>query len=707
MILEGGSFSGRERNCAFLNTKGGRFGNISGVSGLDFADDGRGLATVDWDHDGDLDVWLANRTGPQVRFMRNDTATRSHFLAVRLEGRTSNRDGIGARLELVLRDQPGRKIIQSLRAGEGYLSQSSKWVHFGLGSSTEIDRLTVRWPGGQAETFAGLQADARYRLIQGSGEAEVWIPPHRSVALTPRKLEAADNGSGSVHVRLSSRVPIGPMTYQDFAGRSRSIQEFSGKPILLNLWASWCPPCIKELGDFAGQAQTLRENGLEIIALSVDGLDDQPGQPQEVLDRLKFPFASGLAQAPLLHQLEMIRNQLFDWRRPFAVPTSFLIDSDGWIAAIYLSPVEVDRLLTDLKWMSSSRIRAQEQSLPFEGRWLSPISQITRGQWNRELAGAYSNSALDLYRAGRLKEAEAEYRRALRLNPNDATIHNNLGVFLASRGRAREAIAEYREVLRIDPESIKAHSNLGHIYLGQSNLEGAERMFRKALELNQAQGHKQGMAANYGILGNVYYTQGDLEKAERVYRKALALNQELGRKESIAANYGNLGNVYSLRGNLDQAEAMHKQALALHQALNQKQGTAADYVNLGNVYSRRGNLDQAEAMHKRALALNEELGRQEGIARSYGNLGEVYYARGDLKQAEAMYKQALELNRALGYKEGMATDYGSLGQMYSQGGELSKAEEMWTAALALFEDIGAKLKAEQIRRWLEDIRGRQ
>ena len=112
-------------------------------------------------------------------------------------------------------------------------------------------------------------------------------------------------------------------------------------------------------------------------------------------------------------------------------------------------------------------------------------------------------------------------------------------------------------------------------------------------------------------------------------------------------------------------------------------------------------------MHKRALAINEELGRQEGIARSYGNLGEVYYARGDLKQAEAMYKQALELNRALGYKEGMATDYGSLGQMYSQGGELSKAEEMWTAALALFEDIGAKLKAEQIRRWLEDIRGRR
>ena len=67
MIEEGQSWSGHERNCCFLNTGGERFANISAVSGFDFLDDARGVALVDWDHDGDLDFWVKNRTPPQVR----------------------------------------------------------------------------------------------------------------------------------------------------------------------------------------------------------------------------------------------------------------------------------------------------------------------------------------------------------------------------------------------------------------------------------------------------------------------------------------------------------------------------------------------------------------------------------------------------------------------------------------------------------------
>ncbi|MCP4888112.1 MAG: hypothetical protein GY904_16060, partial [Planctomycetaceae bacterium] len=66
MIVEGRSFSGNERNCVFLNTgeaaaAKGRFANVSAVSGLDFPDDARAVALVDWDHDGDEDLWISNR----------------------------------------------------------------------------------------------------------------------------------------------------------------------------------------------------------------------------------------------------------------------------------------------------------------------------------------------------------------------------------------------------------------------------------------------------------------------------------------------------------------------------------------------------------------------------------------------------------------------------------------------------------------------
>ncbi|MCA9168109.1 MAG: VCBS repeat-containing protein, partial [Planctomycetales bacterium] len=82
LIRAGRSFSGHERNVCFLNTGTPRFADVSAISNLDLADDGRGLAITDWDQDGDLDVWAANRNGPQVRFLRNEVPTSHHYVAL-------------------------------------------------------------------------------------------------------------------------------------------------------------------------------------------------------------------------------------------------------------------------------------------------------------------------------------------------------------------------------------------------------------------------------------------------------------------------------------------------------------------------------------------------------------------------------------------------------------------------------------------------
>ena len=118
LIRSGASFSGRERNCAFLNTGDDRFANISAVSGIDFPDDGRAIALSDWDQDGDLDVWFANRSGPQVRFLRNDVPTKNNWIAFRLEGKTCNRDAIGARVEVTLSNLKSKlKNPKSIKTG--------------------------------------------------------------------------------------------------------------------------------------------------------------------------------------------------------------------------------------------------------------------------------------------------------------------------------------------------------------------------------------------------------------------------------------------------------------------------------------------------------------------------------------------------------------------------------------------------------------
>ena len=105
MLAEGRSFSGYERNCVFLNTGGRKFANISATSGLDFIDDGRGVATVDWDGDGDLDLWISNRTAPQVRFARNETPSSNHYLGPPSGGHNSQ----SRRDRSARRDSDGRQ----------------------------------------------------------------------------------------------------------------------------------------------------------------------------------------------------------------------------------------------------------------------------------------------------------------------------------------------------------------------------------------------------------------------------------------------------------------------------------------------------------------------------------------------------------------------------------------------------------------------
>ena len=87
LVRKGSSWSGYERNCAFLNM-GGKFVASSHVSGLDFVDDGRGVAVSDWDQDGDLDLWFRNRTAPRIRIMLNSSSSGrpGRVVAFRLEG---------------------------------------------------------------------------------------------------------------------------------------------------------------------------------------------------------------------------------------------------------------------------------------------------------------------------------------------------------------------------------------------------------------------------------------------------------------------------------------------------------------------------------------------------------------------------------------------------------------------------------------------
>jgi hypothetical protein len=183
LIRQEYSWCGHEPNVFYkrVTPAGGgsaKFYDFSGVSGLDFADDSRAFAATDIDGDGNLDMVLKSRLGPQIRVLRNNCGVGRRVIALRLRGTKSNRDGIGARVEV-----NGR--TQYLNAGSGYLSQHSKQLHFGLGETGDA-AVRITWPSGVKQEFARLRAGFRYEIEEGSQEVKA-TPFHERIRRTSRR----------------------------------------------------------------------------------------------------------------------------------------------------------------------------------------------------------------------------------------------------------------------------------------------------------------------------------------------------------------------------------------------------------------------------------------------------------------------------------------------------------------------------------------
>ncbi len=99
-------------------------------------------------------------------------------MTLRLAGRRQNRFGVGARIEVVVRDGERRRSIHAVAGSGGSFGGNSMQQELGLGDATTIETVRVRWPAGALETFTGVRLDGAYRLAEGSGRAEHLELPH-------------------------------------------------------------------------------------------------------------------------------------------------------------------------------------------------------------------------------------------------------------------------------------------------------------------------------------------------------------------------------------------------------------------------------------------------------------------------------------------------------------------------------------------------
>ena len=146
-----------QEHSIFLNVGGGKFQDVSADAGPFFATKsvGRGACFADYDNDGKVDAFLVNLGAPGV-LLKNTSASTGHWLTITLAGTKSNRDGIGAKVEI---EAGGVKQFTERVAGSGYLSQNDGRLHFGLGAQTKVDRITVTWPSGIRQVVEGVSAN--------------------------------------------------------------------------------------------------------------------------------------------------------------------------------------------------------------------------------------------------------------------------------------------------------------------------------------------------------------------------------------------------------------------------------------------------------------------------------------------------------------------------------------------------------------------
>jgi hypothetical protein len=161
------AYTFEQRSLLFENDGAGRLREVGLERGGYFsrAFVGRGLALADADGDGDLDA-AVNHSDARAALLRNDAAGDRHYLRLRLSGRRSDRDAIGARVTVTA---AGRRQTDEIRSGTSYGSQNEMVLHFGIGDRTRAEAVEIRWPSGAILRLADVPADQELNLAEGAG----------------------------------------------------------------------------------------------------------------------------------------------------------------------------------------------------------------------------------------------------------------------------------------------------------------------------------------------------------------------------------------------------------------------------------------------------------------------------------------------------------------------------------------------------------
>jgi tetratricopeptide (TPR) repeat protein len=492
------SWSGSQRNVFFANNHDATFSDVSGVLGLDLRDDGRAFALSDFDHDGRLEFVLKNRTGPQIRIIRNDLEGIGNSISFRLQGHTSNRDAIGA---VVTIESEGKRQTKFVSAGSGFASQHTKELSFGLGHSLKNVRVSVRWPTGAVEVYENVPVNHRVEIEENEKSFKVTA---YGVARARAGKSAArlSSSPAPATTRTTLIAPLfGPsLKLPDLKGQIHELSGNQDGPTLLCFFSTNCDDSRKQLEQLQNAAAEMSSRHFSVVAVAAEQGSDRAALDAFVrAARIDFPVL--LADERSLGVWNIQYRYLFDRRRNMSFPISFLLDTSGAVVRVYQGFAEPAVLMADLPPASATPAERFARAMPFDGPYYGneiKHNYFTYGiafaeyGYPEEAQAAFgraiesdSGNALAWFNRGTIylnqkmfPEARQNLLEAVRLNPKDAAAWNNLGMASGKLGKYDEALEEFQKGARANPNFMLAVQNMVRIYEFQGRAADAQ----KALE---------------------------------------------------------------------------------------------------------------------------------------------------------------------------------------------------------------------------------
>ncbi len=509
-IREDYSWNGREPNVLHVK-RGDRYYDFSGVSGLDFADDSRAFAVTDFDGDGRPDLILKSRLGPQLRVLQNDCA-KGNAIAIVLRGTKSNRDAIGAKLEV-----DGQ--TKWLAAGNGFVSQNSKRLTFGLRESKLAKKVRITWPSGNIQELTDLLAGHAYVVTEGRSQAG--SQPFRE----PRPL-AALPVHGDNSLRLEDTWFLEPIPLPDpqkgpglFVLHDQIEQYEIFRRYLFDWRTSLVTPfhlllnenghAIKVYAEAPSPDQVKSDLAKRGKAVPFPGF--YIGDPHR--DFFKFGVAylwSGYYEQALPYLQQVLR------RTPENARVQVLVGQ------IHLQATRIDEAEKNFRTALALNNRSPEAWAGL-GDVYEARKEFTQAKESYDKAlDLKSDLLFTLLNAGQLadkmsepKRAEDFYRRALVLNPKQAEAANGLGLALAKQGNAEDAKNYFEQAIKIKRDYADAINNLGVLYIQQGKPNDAIAAFEYGI--NAAPQDEM----CYINLGRIYTQQGKLDRARQLMQQLL------------------------------------------------------------------------------------------------------------------------------------------------------------------------------------------